>query len=588
MSPTPPGKRRRTIGLLLANLFDFYEEGFRRAITHEAEALDLNLLVFRDGGNAGSVEGGAMKEFYGLMGPENVDGIIAISACLDLGHAARTPGVSKDGALEALLRGYAPVPVVSVGKMVSGIPSLVVENGSGAKEIVEHMIGSHGLQKIAYIRGPVHNEEADARFEAYRSTLESHGIPFDPQRVFVGDFSPDSGRRAIIEFIDERHVEFDALVGANDYMTIEAMIELQRRGIATPGKVSIGGFDDVRHAFCTRPPLTTVRQPLRDVARLAVENVLAMADGTPGVPVIRLPTEVVVRRSCGCVMGSVDAKDARGAVPAESGPASATAARTSLARRLGVLFPWIAERIRSPAWAEELSDTLFDELERKADARMLVLFEKTVSRGIELGITSLEWQRVVKNLFDTARRLTPNQAWERLGMLRDRSMLLVGDLAEQQQVVVNIRLEREAETLQRTFGPVEFNDERISLPLEENLPRIGIDNLFLMNTQGEAGTAALEYHFALGTAVKLDTGSTTCPVKQLVPGRFDQDHRYDFVVAPLDTQSDRLEYAVFSIKNTSGTAIELMIDQLGRALRAKRQVQMVKKHMAELEKKVGK
>jgi hypothetical protein len=450
------------------------------------------------------------------------------------------------------------------------------------------MITAHGLQKIAYIRGPVHNEEADARFEAYRAALESHGLPFDPQRVFEGDFSPDAGRHAIIEFLDRRHVEFDALVGANDYMTIEAMAELQRRGIATPGKVSIGGFDDVRHAFCTRPPLTTVRQPLRDVARLAVENVLAMAKGTPGMPVTRLPTEVVVRRSCGCVMGSIDAKDARSAIPGESGPSSPAAARTNLARRLGVLFPWIAERLRNPTWVEDLSNSLFDELERKPDARMLTLFEKMMTRGLELGITSLEWQRVVKNFFDTARRLTPNQAWERLGMLRDRSMLLVGDLAEQQQVVVNIRLEREAETLQRTFGPVGFDDQHLSLPLEENLPRIGIDDLFLMKTEGEAGTASLEYHFALGDTVKLDPGSTSCPVKQLIPGQFNQERRYDCIVAPIDTESPRLEYAVFPFTNTSGTAVELMIDQLGRALRAKRQVQTVKKHVAELETRVAK
>jgi len=588
MSPTPPGKRRRTIGLLLANLFDFYEEGFRRAIMNEAEALDLNLLVFRDGGNAGNVQGGAIKEFYDLIGPENVDGIIAISACLDLGHAARTPGVSNDGALEALLRGYAPVPVVSVGKLVSGIPSLLVENSSGAKEIVEHMITAHGFQRIAYIRGPVHNEEADARFEAYRSALESHGLPFDPQRVYEGDFSPQSGARGVKVLLDERHVEFDALIAANDYMVIEAMEELQRRGIATPGKVAIGGFDDVRHAFCTRPPLTTVRQPLRDVARLAVENVLAMADGTPGVPVTRLPTEIVVRRSCGCVVGSIDAKDARSAVPGESGPSSPATARTNLSRRLGVLFPWIADRLRNPTWAEELSNALFDELERKPDARMLTLLERTVSRGLEIGITSLEWQRVVKNLFDTARRQTTNQVWERLGQLRDRSMLLVGDLAEQHQVVVNLRLEREAETLQRTFGPVGFAEEGIALPLDQNLPRIGIDDLFLMNTQDTPGTASLEHHFSSGGLVTLDADAKDCPVRQLVPGHFSQEHRYDCVVAPIDTERDKLEYAVFSIKNTSGTAIELMIDQLGRAIRAKRQVNTIRKHVAELENKVGK
>lgn len=153
---------------------------------------------------------------------------------------------------------------------------------------------------------------------------------------------------------------------------------------------------------------------------------------------------------------------------------------------------------------------------------------------------------------------------------------------------MNIRLEREAETLQRTFGPVGFDDQSISLPLEENLPRIGIDDLFLMNTEGGNGTAALEYHFALGDTLTLDAGSATCPVKQLVPGRFNQEHRHDCVIAPIDTESDRLEYAVFTIKNTSGTAIELMIDQLGRALRAKRQVQTVKKHVAELETRAAK
>jgi hypothetical protein len=206
-----------------------------------------------------------------------------------------------------------------------------------------------------------------------------------------------------------------------------------------------------------------------------------------------------------------------------------------------------------------------------------------------VGVTSPDWQKVVRSFFDVARRQTPNHAWERLGMLRERCMLLVGELVEQHQVDVNIKMEGEAESLQRIFGPTGVDDEDIGASLEGTLPRMGITSLYLMQEAQDAGGAAsLEYHFSFDDQVSLDPASKVCPAKRLVPGSFTQSHRYDAVVAPVNSGSAHLQYAVFSVRETSGTAIELLANQLGRALRAKRQVQAVKQRLAELEAKQDK
>jgi DNA-binding LacI/PurR family transcriptional regulator len=570
MTSSQDGSKRKTIGLLVDNLFDAHEEGIRRTIMQEAEAADANLICFLGGRAWGQYHGRAL---YELAGRENVDGIISVSTCLQLADNSKegeqAPGVSQDGALEALLRGYAPVPVVSMGKPVRGIASLLVENGAGLRELMEHMVTVHGLQRIAFLRGPAGNEEAEARFLAYRSVLEKHGLPYDETRIFQGDFQPESGARAVKVLVDERHAEFDALVAANDYMAIFASDALQRRGVAIPGKIAIGGFDDIRPAVAHKPPLTTVRQPTREMARLAVEYLLSMIQGQT-VPLTRsLPTSLVIRGSCGCVADSGDVKDVGVlASSSEVGPA----AGQMLGRRLQLLYPWVGEILRIPTWAEELVESFYRELEKGSGTRFLAALEKQVAHGLELGIMGSEWQMLVKTMYEGLRRQIASHLRERVGALRDRSLLLVANVTERFQIALNVKQGAEIQNLQRMFRPGGKADrDDLWFRLEEHLPLLGISSFFLLREdRASPGQISLEHHFSHDDSVVLDAPLGPCSIGRLLPGRFTPAHRTTFIVLPVSAGPEATRFAICSLGSVSGAVFESIAYQLGHAVDANR------------------
>ena len=127
--------------------------------------------------------------------------------------------------------------------------------------------------------------------------LEERGLEFDPNLVCEGTFEKAAGEAAVELLVDERKVQFDGLVAANDYMALGAIPALQERDLQVPSDVAVVGFDDIEDARFSTPPLTTVRQPLYQQGEAALDLVLAQLEGARG----RAPDD---RRrpswSCGC------------------------------------------------------------------------------------------------------------------------------------------------------------------------------------------------------------------------------------------------------------------------------------------------
>lgn len=127
--------------------------------------------------------------------------------------------------------------------------------------------------------------------------LEGAGIPLDASLVVPGDFRPESGFSACHTLLDLPEPP-TALCAASDRMALGAIEALRRRGLRVPQDMSVVGFDDLPEVRWSAPPLTTVRQPLADMGRLAVRTVLGLTRGEqPGSPRLELGTELVVRAS---------------------------------------------------------------------------------------------------------------------------------------------------------------------------------------------------------------------------------------------------------------------------------------------------
>ncbi len=305
ISPLNPA--RYTIGVLVDRLEDEYQNQVFAGLEAAARRRDVNLICLCGGILEAPHSSGRERNFlFDLIQPASLDGLVIMS-----GAIANHVGSVR---LAEYCARFNPLPLCSVGVELTGMPNVLIDNASGLEQSISGLIEDGQRRRIAFIRGPVQNQEAELRYQAYERTLDRCGLPFDINLVTIGDFQKASGTVAIQTLLDERRQDFDAIVAASDYMALGALEELIRRSIAVPGDVSVSGFDDVEDARFAAVPLSTVRQPLHEQGQRAVEVVLDQIQNRAAVGDVVLATAVVIRSSCGRArssqQGSANAGDA--------------------------------------------------------------------------------------------------------------------------------------------------------------------------------------------------------------------------------------------------------------------------------------
>ena len=192
------------------------------------------------------------------------------------------------------LLGSAGVPYVACGAPLgfeSKVPYVAADERGGARTMVEYLRLA-GRTAIATITGPLDTSGGRGRLEGYRDVA---GGSFDESLVEEGDYTQDSGDRAMTKLL-ERRPDLDAVFVASDVMALGALSALRRAGRRVPEDVAIGGFDDSSAALAARPALTTIRQPYDRISSEMVRLLLAAIDGEQQSAVI-LPTDLVRRES---------------------------------------------------------------------------------------------------------------------------------------------------------------------------------------------------------------------------------------------------------------------------------------------------
>ena len=201
----------------------------------------------------------------------------------------------------ARLRARLPIALVAGSPDEPEVDVVDADNRSGTKALVCHLVEVHGFTRLFYVAGPVEAPDAIARRSAFDEVLTEHK-GMRASGYYEGRFSAISGKQAAQELmaLPDRDLP-DAMVCANDQMAIGAMRELQAGGLRVPADIAVVGFDDIYPGSLIAPSLTTVRQPMRQLGERACSRLLErIAD--PGLPhrVELLPTELIVRESCGC------------------------------------------------------------------------------------------------------------------------------------------------------------------------------------------------------------------------------------------------------------------------------------------------
>lgn len=551
---------RPTIGLFIGRLGEQrYQAHVWPGVADAARARDVNLVCFVGGPLRSPEEFDAQRNvIYDLAGPENVDGLLVMS-----GSLGQFIGAEQ---LAQFYERYRPLPIISIALALDGIPGVLVDNESGMRQALVHLIQVHRLRRIAFIRGPETNTEAEQRYRAYIGVLAEHDIPFDPNLVVCGDFLASSGAEAVRLLLDERKADFEALVAANDEMALGALEALQERGMRVPDDVSIIGFDDIEEARFATPPLSTVRQPLYEQGRRAAEMLLALLAGEDVPEQVTLPTELVVRRSCGCLLQ-----------PVEKMLWKPGTLKPSL-RRKRILSEMVeAAGVSSlpPEWAEQLLDAFSAALEHRSPEAFLAPLDAILRQVGARGHDVMHWQQVLAVL---RYALPPSADGETLAWceaLWQQARELVGDIAQWAQASRRIRAERQAfdfttrisEPLMTTFDVAGLSDV-----IAQQLPQIGIEGCYLAlyEPSAEDGGGVPPQWSRLILAynekgrIPLEPEGRRFPSRQLVPdGIMPQDRRYAIMLEPLHFRDEmQLGFIIFEPLQTRAGVLREMLGRL--------------------------
>lgn len=215
-----------------------------------------------------------------------VDGIIVLSAQV-------TDPLIRRAYQEGL-------PVVSIGRYPQepGVTYVDVDNVGGGRMATEHLLRL-GRRRVATIAGPQTMAPGIDRLEGYCAALQAWGLSPLPEWIAEGDFTEAGGYMAMHRLLPARP---DAVFVASDLMAVGALKALREAGLRVPDDIAIVGYDDVELARFTDPPLTTVRQPIYELGRVAVHLLLRqLEEGTREPQRVILPVELVIRSSCGAL-----------------------------------------------------------------------------------------------------------------------------------------------------------------------------------------------------------------------------------------------------------------------------------------------
>ena len=584
---TPTSTQRRpTLGFFIDRLTPGYHNAIWQGVESLARERDVNLLCFVGGALHNQPHPEDIDNvLYDLIDKEHLDGLIIAAGSMGT-------GVSQEE-LQSFCERYRPLPMASIAIPLAGIPSALVDNDHGIRELMVHLMDVHGCRRIAFFHKQEGHAENDARYNAYVSVLAEHGIAVDPNLVIPGIHytTPATGIRLLF---DERHlrprIDVEALIANDDGTAIEMLDNLQARGIRVPDDVAVVGFDDIEESRYAIPTLTTARQPLHEQGRRAAELVLAQLQGETVAPQINLPTQLMVRQSCGCLDAAVRNVELHGAeILAEP----STSFPEAMAARRDILLSDMVGALTSLPFSDDATATtpaligpLVDAFIVAVQAEDMALASKSFLRVLDdlTRRTLLEqgsvtgWQNSISALRSHALTCAGAEvSAQRIEGLLQQARVLLGGAAQQAQARQRLQA-AQRESVLREIGQMfvsagELDD--LLNAMTSGLPRLGIPGFYMsMYTDLTApkGTplpsTVSQMLLAFDHTRELEQRAKQCYSARdiLPPGLLPEDRRYSLVIQPLHFWDEHLGLACFEVGPRQGVIYDTLRMQISSAL----------------------
>ncbi|MBN1312856.1 MAG: substrate-binding domain-containing protein [Anaerolineae bacterium] len=567
---------RPTIGLLLNyinNNTAKYQTMIWHGIAAATRAMDVNLICFVGGTLSSPTNRFEFQRnvIYSFPNPSNVDGLIIVGSL----------GISiplED--LKDFHRQYHPLPTISFDTQLEGIPSVLAEDRKGLYDAITHLIEAHSCRRVGFIQGPENAPGADERYRAYTDALADHDIPLDPNLVAPGDFLPESGTAAIDLLLEERQLrpgtDLQAMAAANDNMALAAMEALQQRGVRVPYDVAIVGFDDIEHCVAATPALTTVRQPIGEMARLAVGMLLALMSDEQVPDLATLPTKLMIRQSCGCSYMSPTPADVR---KTPSGKQTLTQVLTAqhthvLVQLMQVIDAPVSEVQSSLSWSEQLLDTFTTSLQSEGPAEaFLYTLDDIIRQAVRQGTDIHSWHEIVSILRRHTLPYLEGETLSRAIELWEQAWILIGEMATCVPAQQRLRAEQRANMLYDASQALITQLDVMTLMdvAARELPKLGIGQCYISlyeNPVEPNEHSWLILAYDENGRHSLADGIRRYLTRELVPrDLLPIDKSYHLLVDSLYLEEERLGFVVFGVGALDGVAYTMLQAQISGALK---------------------
>lgn len=576
-----------TIGFQITNLYEEYPSKLWPGIVDFYQERNTNLIIFA--GEALNFPYGYEYQsniIYQHIQPNNLDALIMASGTL-CNYIDKTE--FKD-----FYSHFRPLPLVSISIPIEGVPSVLVDNQHGMFELVRHMVQVHHSKRIAFIHGPDTNQEAKDRYKTYCDALKQYGLELDPNLVVFGDFVMKSGSEAVRILLDERKVVFDTIISSNDDMAYGAIQELTSRGIKVPRQIAVVGFDDLEESEFFLPALTTVRQPFYEQGVRAAEMALDLINGKKVKEQIILPTELVVRTSCGCLMHDMIILE-NNYTKMHDNPAASLTIEQQLIELImqqtsDILEKKDLSRKEKHNTMRDVQDfaqfLLLEKQTGKYESNFLEKIYEILNRYLEKGVDISPWQNIftmMENaLSDFFEKVRPDiNKTIRNGF--QKAVLLTGELMKTGQAVNRIHLERKVATLRELIHRIvsTLKIEGLVDILRQELPRFGIQSSYLV-TYRKAIPHKRGMKWKMPPRLELlmrfteQTGISSVYKQKVI---FTSDYllpqdmlpvnrQFIMVVRPLYFMEDQLGYIIYELADKGRSIYEILSSQISSALKS--------------------
>jgi sigma-B regulation protein RsbU (phosphoserine phosphatase) len=560
---------RTTIGVMIDNVDEDFQRAIWAGLESAAKEAGVNVVNFLGGDlNPNDPALDKRNAIYGLVTPASVQGLVIASTVM-----ATYLGNER---LDAHCRRFRPLPMVSLGFQLGSMPSVICDSQLGLKDLIEHLIDRHGRQRFMYLGGTESNADSVERERIFHETLAARGIAADPRLVARANFRPDRAY-ALVRQAHDQGVPFDAVVAANDEMAIAALDALDDMGIRIPDDVSVTGFDDILSASRLSLPLTTVRQPTFELSRRAMQVLLGMLKGEQPPPAERHPTQVVIRRSCGCFSESVQragegrAKPRRQSAVALTPTPNLTEVILAALRKEDVasLGPLGRENVETlvQAFADEVAGTgVAGAFLSRLDTSLRANYAQELGEDM--------WEDFVTILRrETGGRVLPS-AEARAETLLHQGRVLVKEAARQQQWKAQAHLTRQIQSLQYALDYLAgaFDVPRLLDLMARELPRVGIRRCYLAvhaspEHAWEEARLLLAYDQAGRKPVPRE--GIPFPAARLLPdGIVDRNDRVNLICQPLASAADEFGFMAMELNPREEISSFAVAGQIRSSLQA--------------------